>query len=1327
MKKRILSILICLCMAAALLPATALAADTYTVTYDYAGGTAVGDVPTVEQKSGNVTLPGKGVLTRDNYTFVGWSDGAKGYLPGDTYTVSRDVTLTALWASWNFGATGYVKIGNTTLNNSTPYYHNGASSAAETADNNATGASAMLVDGVLVLNGLDVIGSDKGIWWSCYKEGGQSAGVQENSKYDLIIYLLPGTSNTVTNTGGPAIHGEAESTSGPSLIIQGSGTLEATGSSYGIQVWKYIDFKGGAQVTAKGQTSGIANNASSSKITVTGPGTQVTANGAATAAGGAVAYGICNESSGNNGTLAVENGATFIASGATSALHRVAYDSVTNWTVFKAGDNESLAQEVTDTSNLTQKYVKITAAHAHRECGVVGLNCSHTGHTSQTWTKWESTNALPGTAGSYYLTGDVTLTGTWTVPSGDTAICLNGHTITGASNQDAITVETGRTLTVTDCAEMQGKITHISGQTGRGVYVKDAAFHLYGGTISGNAETGDDVKGGGVCLSGTSAFTMTGGEIKYNTATDTNSSGSGGGGGGVYLSGTSAFTMTGGTISGNTVSGDNAKGGGVYVGNSSTFTVSGNVKITGNTKDSAANNVYLTNEKTITVSKTLTGGTGSIGVTTANDPTSGSPVTFAQKGGTYSLLENDRAAFTPDLGTGYSVELDSDALKLCAATAATPLTGTVTITGEAKFDQQLTANVTNDNHTGTLSYQWKRGGSEISGATGTTYTLVEADIGNTITVVVTSSVETGSIQSSATAAVQKADAPAAPTGLSGVAPTTENGTDGKITGTTDAMEYSTENTFSSSTDCTATATTGLSAGTYYVRVKGTATQYAGTAATVTVPAYTAQPAYGISLSQTGTYTFTEAKEGYTEAPTALTVTVTNTGNQATGPLTVALSGTNADQFTLTGASIAGIADTNGTADFTVRPETGLSAGTYTATVTVSGGNSISASFTVRFTVAAGLSITYTDDSAVTDPKVGETLKANMTDMPTGATYQWCYDDGATNEKINGATGATYTLTAAEQGKFVGVYIYPQGVTTGRPLYSKWLTTRVTAAGTPVTPSTPSTPVTPSNPGSYTPPTYRVESVSADDPNGSVSLSGRSAGSGDTVTITVTPNPHYRTVGVIVRDGDGNVLDVTENDDGTFSFEMPAGPVTVEPVFAWENPFEDVPENAYYTPAVEWALKRGITNGTGSGSTFSAAAPCTRAELVVFLWRASGSPEPEGSGTPFTDVPADADYARAVQWAYEKGLTGGIGAGFFSPDAACTRGQMATFLHRMAGLQAPEGSANPFTDVPDAYYTEAVQWAYEQSITDGTSATTFSPDIICDRGQVVVFLYRFFAE
>jgi len=175
-----------------------------------------------------------------------------------------------------------------------------------------------------------------------------------------------------------------------------------------------------------------------------------------------------------------------------------------------------------------------------------------------------------------------------------------------------------------------------------------------------------------------------------------------------------------------------------------------------------------------------------------------------------------------------------------------------------------------------------------------------------------------------------------------------------------------------------------------------------------------------------------------------------------------------------------------------------------------------------------------------------------------------------------------------------------------------------------------------------------------------------------------------------------------------------------------NFFVDVPADAYYYDAVLWAVEKGITKGT-STTTFSPDNPCTRAQMVTFLWRAAGSPESTATTCPFTDVDMDSYYGKAVLWAVENGITKGTSDTTFSPDMECSRAQMATFLCRMAGGKA-ESSINAFVDVKaDAYYAESVQWAVENGITLGTGDNKFSPDATCTRAQMVTFLYRYYVK
>ena len=242
-------------------------------------------------------------------------------------------------------------------------------------------------------------------------------------------------------------------------------------------------------------------------------------------------------------------------------------------------------------------------------------------------------------------------------------------------------------------------------------------------------------------------------------------------------------------------------------------------------------------------------------------------------------------------------------------------------------------------------------------------------------------------------------------------------------------------------------------------------------------------------------------------------------------------------------------------------------------------------------------------------------------------------------------------------------------------------------------------------------------------NGDVTVSPKTAKKGDTVTITVTPDKGYELDTITVKDADGNTVKLTNNGNGTYSFTMPGGDVSIAASFtkAGSTAFRDVPANAYFAKAVRWAVDKNITTGTGE-DTFSPDESCTRAQMAVFLWRAAGSPEPKAMSR-FADVPEDAYYAKAVAWAVENGITTGTGENTFSPEETCTRAQMAALLYRHAKTPAVTGNA-PFADTPsDAYYYDAVRWAVEKGVTTGTSETTFSPDDDCTRAQIVTFLYR----
>ena len=254
------------------------------------------------------------------------------------------------------------------------------------------------------------------------------------------------------------------------------------------------------------------------------------------------------------------------------------------------------------------------------------------------------------------------------------------------------------------------------------------------------------------------------------------------------------------------------------------------------------------------------------------------------------------------------------------------------------------------------------------------------------------------------------------------------------------------------------------------------------------------------------------------------------------------------------------------------------------------------------------------------------------------------------------------------------------------------------------------------------PRYDVTTPSKPE-NGSVTVDPERARSGSRVTVTVTPDSGYKLGELVVTDKDGKKLELTDKGNGQYTFTMPSGKVEVAAEFVKEvevSPFADVEMDAYYYDAVKWAVEKGVTNGV-SETLFGPDQACTRAQIVTFLWRAAGSPEPK-SGSSFADVAADAYYAKAVAWAVENGITKGTSETTFHPDETCTRAQGVTFLYRALGKLAAAQAG--FTDVAaDSYYADAVNWAAENGVTKGISETLFGPDGSCTRAQIVTFLYR----
>ena len=245
--------------------------------------------------------------------------------------------------------------------------------------------------------------------------------------------------------------------------------------------------------------------------------------------------------------------------------------------------------------------------------------------------------------------------------------------------------------------------------------------------------------------------------------------------------------------------------------------------------------------------------------------------------------------------------------------------------------------------------------------------------------------------------------------------------------------------------------------------------------------------------------------------------------------------------------------------------------------------------------------------------------------------------------------------------------------------------------------------------------------------GSLEVSAGRADEGETVTITAAPDDGYELKKLTVTDSQDGAVPVQNAGEGRYTFVMPGSGVTVSASFVrsgeqTELPFTDVDSGAYYYDAVRWAVEQGIASGV-TGTAFAPGRGCTRAQLVTFLWRANGSPEPSVKENPFIDVKPDSYYYKAVLWAVEQGITSGVTETAFAPDRVCTRAQATVLLWRAEGSPAASGT-HDFRDVAEgAYYADAVAWAVESGVTQGTTSTTFEPGTTCTRAQIMTFLHR----
>ena len=497
--------------------------------------------------------------------------------------------------------------------------------------------------------------------------------------------------------------------------------------------------------------------------------------------------------------------------------------------------------------------------------------------------------------------------------------------------------------------------------------------------------------------------------------------------------------------------------------------------------------------------------------------------------------------------------------------------------------------------------------------------------------------------------------------------------------------------------------------------KGTATK----TGTVTVTSWdvdstTGKVTYTLSGGKAGdsaTLFVTIASTNYEDATVNVVITLTARDNQVelriTGGTTVVYGQTLA--LNTSGGSGSGAVTytvVNGTGEATIDPNTGVltpvKVGSVSVIATKAGDNDYNA------VTSAPVEITITKATPTGEPKYteiktgGKTLAdaaltiEGSTLKPNAGTLEWVDDKGnvlSNDTKVEANTTYKWRFTPTDGNYTVltgSIELYHKSSSGGSGWYYTYYTIKATA-GT----------------------------------NGSISPSGwTSVRDGRDQTFTITPDKGYAVAKVLV---DGKSVGAVKS----YTFKNVTKDHTIEAIFMKSNGnpqtgvFVDVAEGSYYEEAIDWAVEKGITNGVSS-NMFAPNDPCTRAQIVTFLWRAAGSPAPK-SMSSFTDVPADAFYAKAVAWAVENGITSGTGEGKFSPNSTCTRAQAVTFLYRASGSPAVSGKAE-FSDVSStAFYADAVAWAAKKGITTGIGGGLFGSDNDCTRGQIVTFLWRAMAE
>ncbi|MBQ6842596.1 MAG: S-layer homology domain-containing protein, partial [Firmicutes bacterium] len=387
-------------------------------------------------------------------------------------------------------------------------------------------------------------------------------------------------------------------------------------------------------------------------------------------------------------------------------------------------------------------------------------------------------------------------------------------------------------------------------------------------------------------------------------------------------------------------------------------------------------------------------------------------------------------------------------------------------------------------------------------------------------------------------------------------------------------------------------------------------------------------------------------------------------------------------------------DADSSLSFTVQPLNNMAANTHNATITISGTNIAAVAIPVTFTVTAAqtpqptqhnVAITgsYAQNSGAGSYAVGDIVNIDAGSRSGYEFIGWVINSGNVTLADDDAAATSFTMGDEDVS-----------------LTAKWLKKSSSAGGS----------------------NYKIVVEEAED--GSVAANRKSAPKGATVIITVEPDKGFELDEVTVVDKRGREVELKDKGDGRFSFKMPARDVTVSATFSEKeqvNPFTDISEEDAYYDAVLWAVENGVTSGF-SATTFAPYGPCTRAQMMTFLWRSIGRPAPSSTEHPFTDIKDDY-YFEAVLWAVEEGITVGTTPTTFGPDEPCTRAQMATFLFRLVGDEAEEPAGRYADVLLHKYYALPVEWAAENDYIDGISEELFAPEDVCTRATMVTALYR----